>query len=424
MYNSRDNLEGLFEMIGLIKKKRYRILSKFPVVVFLTALCAYMFCYGGAGYIRLPAPFDFVQNIVQCIEQYLICALIIALILDIATKGITLARLIFCIIGFLCVQYVSTAVDDDKLLYFFWFVAAYPRDCSLRYVARCIWVTGFFTMVAVFLCNILGFIPGVMDYGHGALRHSFGFGSPNNVSVLGTCYIIAALYDLSHDWHWSYVPEILCLAVLLFYIGNGRMSLLLAVVAVAFVCLVNWKKLPRVGTRIIFIVAKWAVPCCAFLSLFMSFIWEKFPYSAGFTFFNVLFSTRPAEMVDFLREYGFSIFPQNIILVSPQVTDAPGVSPVLLDNSYMYYALLYGLILFIAIVWLFYMSGSAIEQKGDVILAFFLILLALFCLSEKMLVMVNYNLIILVIGAFLSGSWDSIRIRNTDVRKVSKLKSA
>lgn len=381
-----------------------------PTVLYSCAVCSYIFIRVGLSLSGIPLPVS-LSSVCNTLNNYLEAILLCSLIADVFFSGITKGKVAFGIAGAIFVHVVSGPGTDETLRYAFLFILAYPKSCALRCVARCIWITYYSIIAATIIAFFCGYAQDVVTYEHGLIRHSFGFGSPNHLAVITTIATFSFLYDASKSWHVCYIPFVLGILLFVYSVTNGRMSLVLGAAFLVVTSISHIRYCPALFLKVFYCVAKWILPSLLVLCLAFTVLWSISPDLFGYDFIGAIFSGRPAEMVSFYDKHGFGFFGQDIVYVPRGQAMVTGETIMILDNAYAHMAIQYGLLVSLSAVLLFSLTAKKAEERRDSALSQYIVFIALFGISECVILDASFNLAVFAIGAMLANEGEQ-HLRN------------
>lgn len=379
----------------------YGILKYVPLVLYSCAICSYIFIRIGSSLSGIPFPVS-IDYVCNGLRDYLSATLLICLIIDLFLNGVTRSRLVFGITGALFTYMGLSLGADDVLKTAFLFVLAHPKQYSLRCSARCIWVTYYLIIFVTVIACFGGHATDVMTYEHGVMRHSFGFGSPNHLAVLTTIATFAFLYDVSNSWHVCYAPFIIGILLFVFSATNGRMSMVLGLAFLIVVVISRLRVFCSYISSFFKYIAIGILPFLFLLCLVLTMLWSSFPDSFGYESLNSLFNGRPGEMVMFYQQYGFELFGENVTYIPRGQAMVTGESMAILDNAYAHMAIQYGLLFSVAALPLFSLTAKWAAQQRNIALCQYIVFIALFGISEGVILDASLDLAIFAVGAMLA----------------------
>ncbi|MGT2738747.1 hypothetical protein [Streptococcus pantholopis] len=202
--------------------------------------------------------------------------------------------------------YLQTFVSDFSVLSFF--LLSVSVDPKQEDFVSFVLYAKLFLALAVFLLYINGKIPDVTLFrpAKELVRHSYGFGHPNSLSMFMTSIFL----DLSliRKKPFRFLETLIfALAVMMLYAVTDSRTGFIAGLLILF-CTVLYHPLNdyEILGRDLFI----AILTIFLLGLLLSAVYS--PNSAVLTFFNRIFSSRLSNAHTYLEEYGLSLFPRSI----------------------------------------------------------------------------------------------------------------
>lgn len=387
-------------------RRPYALCKRLSAIIYAIALIVYIARTIISGtFLDTVQVFPFsITDFALFVDDYLAYALFTALLLDVSTTQMSKRRLIVGILlGFLT-QSIWITSQDMAAVSFFWFVIAFPSSCSLRFLARCCWISLLVCILTTIVCFAAGLMQERIQDQHGVIRHSLGFTWPNLLSLYATSAVIAFTYDFFEQWKLEHFIIALAVLVAAFIVANGRMSLAYGLLIIFFATVHSFLKnksrsLPKARTAI-FALAMWATPICAASLIFITIVSAHIP--EAYAFFYELLDVRLEYAEQFYSQYGFNLFAEKIGIVSYRESIITGATWTNIDISYVRFALMYGILFLICYATLYYLTGLYAKRKNDIVLAFVLVIMALFGISEHITLNPAFNIGVLAIGMMLS----------------------
>ena len=202
--------------------------------------------------------------------------------------------------------YLQNFVSDFSLLSFF--LLSVSVDPEQKDFVSFVFYAKLFLAVAVFLFYINGKLPDVTFFrpSKELVRHSYGFGHPNSLSM----FITSIFLDLSlmRKKAFRLLEALLfALAVMMLYAVTDSRTGFIGGLVILF-CTVCYRQLSsyEILGRDLFI----AIMTICLLGLFLSAVYT--PDIPILTFFNRIFSGRLSNAHAYLEEYGLSFLPRTI----------------------------------------------------------------------------------------------------------------
>lgn len=336
-------------------------------------------------------------NADAAVRKYLtainICAIVFCVFNVLRNNRITYTYIVYSLIFLLlsiCVSF-STGVT--------WFL--YPIIiiiCSLGIDYRLIlktlmWINLIGVLLVASLAS-LGVIPNepiyrVLKAGGQKARYTLGFMSPNNIGVLllscTVCFF--SLYGLKKIY--EYIALLFMVGVLLYFLDSRASAL--ALLCMILVGAVN-VCMPKIYNAIIKPVSILLLCVAPLASILLSVLYQNGRLDG----LNRLSSDRIAFGHYFLSEYGVTPFGQPLRLVSTNEAAFNNTDAYVLDNSYLYILVQFGIIFFAFILISYFMF---IKHSLSSKLLGGLCVLLIYCIFENALLRININPMLLMIFA-------------------------
>lgn len=360
-------------------------------------------------------PATFYEYFRRLVLPYMIPALISVMLLDAYANGIELRRVIVVIIGVFIMYRLSIGATEpnDNYLYYFWFIAAYPCKLDLRKVVLVVFAVGIPLVLAVICVAFLGISNTVVDiqhYGHGVIRHSFGFIHPNCVSHTITAFVMMWIYWKSPTWNWRDVLIALGFLIISLGIGDGRAPFIIGVLQVLATTLFS---IPKISMKIrkplaivIHKIATWGFPVLSIIMLAVMPFVASMSGSDLFVRLDSILSTRLSCLTYYYNELGYPLFTQVFNIVTP------------LDNNYLYIVWYCGLAVLVFAALLFVILGKHSEKKHDLPMAIYIVASLIFFLTEVTLFWPIRSIALFAIGAAVANAdYNHKTVRNMELEE-------
>lgn len=300
---------------------------------------------------------------------------------------------IYVIIIMMVVLVISGFKSTNKtmLLYSLILLAAYNLESS-KIMKISLWMQGFFLTFVVGLSQ-LGILEDylfVRDETH--YRHGLGFGWTTTAPILFLYFMLIFIY-LKKDKFNIFHAAVLELINIWFYLmTDSRMAFLISSVFIVFFAIQSinkrrWKCLSKFNK----IYIAMPVLICVFSLLLFKFYDADEPFWIRL---NSVLSDRLALGVDAIRNFGFTLFGQNIEWVgfsikTPTKMEAVGYNYV--DSSYLQLILNYGVFFLIVVITIYVVAIYKAIKSRDYYLTVILIIILGFSVTEPRLMNLAFN---------------------------------
>ena len=300
---------------------------------------------------------------------------------------------------------------QDVLVFGFLFIVA-AKGIDLRKVAKEILIITFVTVLFVIILAEAGMIESITQKVSSSSR-TYLWSAGNTIKLWGfehhnyfgsrvltflTCYVFLRyekfkIYDL--------IP---CFALFYFcyFVVKTRTAAILILLVIFLVLLFKFLKFfgERKNKNLVRVGVYFIMAFSVIFSLFMCIT-----YNSGnsiYIFFDSLLTTRISSAHSIFSEYGFSLFGQNVELISTITAAEEGVSAIVMDNAYMHLFVRCGVLVGILVLLGYFVAVKlALEEKNYGVLV--VIAVYFVCgISETWLFTISQNpfLLLLSVGLY------------------------
>ena len=336
--------------------------------------------------------------------------IILLLLYKIISQKYSLREIIYIVLFGLIVLLSYLFSGYVYLIWLYLFVISAQNVSFKKIAVQTIWVI-IFSIILIMLISYLGLIEVVIitDYEREFLwsgNSTIYLGGFHHQNYLGgllfityCCYIFLR-YD---NFSWK---DLITFAVF-FYLCFFRISSRTAAIEIAFLTLLVivfklfnlsnndkrkqfWAKFCTYGLMIFSII----------FSIFLSINYNS--NNRVYSFINSLLSTRISSAHNLYVQYGFSIFGQNINLVSTIQAKEEGTSSIILDNAYMHMLLHFGIFVTAIILIGYFVAVKYAFENGTYSIAILIATIFIYGISENLFFNISMNpfLILLSVGIF------------------------
>ena len=273
------------------------------------------------------------------------------------------------------------------------------KNVKFNNIAKIDLVCKLIFMFSIFLLYSMGSVENydtIMS--NGRIRYSFGYYNTNNFFFYIFVFSFDVLYLLKNKlrlWH------IILLGIFGFFMGYltyCRTGIVLYFLNLFGLYIMSKKNFLR--SKFIKKVLIYLIIFCFILSI-MSLIYYNnnlFMYKE----LDALFSGRIRFGQEFVEKYGISILGQHINTVTGLQSSITGERALNLDNFYFFSLISYGIFFSIFIIFLVIKTQKKLLDNNLYFLAFFIAILCLYSINEKVLLSFETNIWICVFGCAVS----------------------
>lgn len=294
---------------------------------------------------------------------------------------------------------VATAIFARTLqIYMLLLIILLLRGYSFRQILRPMYVMLWAVFIFTLLMSLANIYPNVDHSRNGTVRNALGFGTP----TLGQSILLFLL--LSHFYlkknKMSYISIALYLiavsAMYAFTVGRTGYYLSLFAIAAIFLYKIcsGAAVFKKFSSSNILCLAFMALP---FVLLVLTLVLTRL-YEAGVPFavkLNAALSTRLELQMNALNERPITLFGQNIAWYNSQNIYIG------IDNSYLYHLFNYGLVVFVAALFMYSYILYGAWRRGDVCMMLVVVIILIDGIVEPYMLDFKYNYFILCIGSYV-----------------------
>ena len=298
----------------------------------------------------------------------------------------------FIIVSVCIVTYFLT--NQDILLYFAIALIAF-KSVSFKNVAK---IDLFSKLIFVSFIVILYFAGAIAKYdilmSSGRIRYSFGYYNPNNFFFCIYIMVVDILVLYKEKLKVFHLILLGLFAGFIGYLTYCRTGIFLLWATL----IVFWmsKRIVLSRHKIIKFVLIYSFVICLGLSVLALVIYRMgIPFA---TQLDTLFSGRIRFASEFLTEYNLSVFGQKIVTVTGLESSLSGLRALNLDNFYFYSLISYGIVFTVMVAILFIKAQKKMLRQGEFFFAIIFCLLAIYSLSEKVLISFETNVWVFLFG--------------------------
>lgn len=294
----------------------------------------------------------------------------------------------------------ATSQNDYLIIMLMFVIGSF--DVDFNEICRTTVISYLVPVCLVMLLSTLGIIPsstnniGVNIFtGAVITRQSFGF---EHVNMLGGFVLLIYISYLNFRGKAFGLVDFggsILISVFLFFVANTKTSaFLISILAVLIACDNLWKKIDR---KAVYRVCLWIICGSVGLSFFSAVTYNG--SNPTFELLDVLLSKRLSFAHSFIEKYGFTLFGQELELISIDQASLLGVSALVLDNAFLHLILRYGIVAFVTVIALYLYIFLYGYRNGDIIMCVSIAVVFISGFSEKWLFMIGYSNLLLSFGS-------------------------
>lgn len=273
------------------------------------------------------------------------------------------------------------------------YILAIGRDVDEKRIIKTILTANILVFVFVFVSSLIGIVPKTLYYSYaGTTRFVFGFITANTSPII-LFQIASSIWLLYRKKIWLCLSTSTIAFVISYFLCNSRtaslLSFILLMVELFWWLLENQKSrmLKKMGWKIFYGIGV-LVSFVSLLSVAIATRW------VDASFLDELLSGRIHLMQDYFSVYGLTLWGQKVLTGSTAVSRY-GFST--LDNSYIYFLLSYGIVLFVLYFYYFIRLIWKYKKENKAQRLVIIFFYAIYGFSETVAIrfVYNYSLIFL-----------------------------
>lgn len=261
------------------------------------------------------------------------------------------------------------------------------KDLDLKKCLKFDLVMRIILMGMLFFLNFAGIAPDVQAYYGGTYRHSLGFTNPNALGMAVLILCLEILYLSDFKLNVGRLLIICALFVFSDYFAGSRTTSAIIVLAIAMAWL--YHRAPHVFRR-----RALRVPIFYGILLFAAFMFvAMFLFATGNPWareLNRSLSNRLYNMAFYAKVIPYSLFGRNITPYH-----------LALDNAYGYAWFGLGAVAFALYMFSFIRLQRSLYRQNDIPLAIVMFCFAVYGMSERLWMNVDYNMLMMAFGKLL-----------------------
>lgn len=311
-------------------------------------------------------------------------------------------KLVISIIIFLVTLLASHYSTDKSIIITCLFIIAYPSEMEIKKLAKALFKISFITTLLTVICMIFKIIPDYISIQHGMERHSLGFVAPNAIANIITLSVMLwYYYNDSKKTFKSGIIVFLFIAIV-YYFTNSRLAFAIGVISIIANIYIDNKKSDKIDKKIYFL-SKHIVGICSIICLIITIFFSTHKEKAIYSTIDNISTGRLSWMINYYNRYGIGLWGNKIASVSKITAVTTGGHWFNLDNSYILFSIKYGLLFLLVFVLLYNMLGKSIRKNNNLKAAVYVILIAIFGMTESILFTPGFNFSLMFIAEMISG---------------------
>lgn len=343
-------------------------------------------------------------HIINSFNTVLMIMLFLEFILNNIIFKITKKTIIFLVIS-IPIIFITFVYSGKGLLLPYLFILAYPTNLKSNDLGKTVFKTLVVAVLTIVVLCISGISSNITEIrSNGLLRQSLGFTSAN---ALGNIITLIFLLKVFVSWkNWKKIDTCIwgVITIVMYAVTNSRMSLFLSLLILISVVIYKSKL-----AYIFFYNIIYKIPAIIFIinSLITFYLVYYFRTHTDmlYDFINKISSGRLTYMLSFFNTYGISAFGNRSIqfVSSNQVRNSNNyLQWAGIDNSYMYIAMLYGIVILISFVLIYYFTEKSLERNHNFGGILYLLAYAIFGLTENYMINIAINFLFFIFAEYLT----------------------
>ena len=287
------------------------------------------------------------------------------------------------------------------------FALTYPERIDSKALIRKIGIALIGVLLAIIVLSKTGLFYDVTHVREGRLRHSLGFTTPSACSAFYTTIVLCLTYANLDRMRYTHAALMVFFGAVIYYFTDTRIGLAIVLFDAMICC---WCIMVRKRNRLLLRVFEWgafpvfaacAIGSCAVSIYFGNMHTLKYN-SALYWRLNNLLSGRMYYMSEYYERYGITLLGSRTELVGvlgSMTTDQAWFG---VDNAYIFSLITFGVFGAAVLTVMFLMLSYRACSMHDTGLAVYIIMLAIFGLTESVFSDMPYNCLYLLLGEMLA----------------------
>lgn len=328
---------------------------------------------------------------------------IILLIMCLQKKA-TIKRIIFIICSILLLSVSIYTTRNLEILLPILIIYSYPQNLKFKHLSVYSYYVTLTLAFLIILASYIGILGNEISINDGS--QSLGFTTTNTLgNVIGIAFLFRTIGKWE-IWNWKYILFWLGISIyFVFYIAKSDAAFYIMIFIIIFLSLNKVRVIPEFVREIIY-----KLPPIVFVMNTILSIWVTIYLShvgAGINFYNFIdkfFSHRQVYLIYYYQTYGMELWGHHIETVSyaESMLTNGRLKWMGLDNSYMYLAIGYGLIMIFSLFIIYCTCSKLVEHKKNLGAALFLIMFAMFGLTEHVMLTWSWNYALIIFASYLN----------------------
>ena len=310
-------------------------------------------------------------------------------------------RLIFIFLAIVIVFFLSYHYSTYASLFILLFLFLGSKDVDIKVIVKCHFIIYGIIMLSAFLCSMLGIIDNYVTYStFRGYRYSLGNTYPTDFAA-GILYLIFD-YTFLKRKRWKIYNSIIVIMIgyIVYKVTDANASYLLICFFSIFMMLLQNKTFNKIFNNKIFrTLLVIAYPVMAAISLGVQYIFMScnIPLLRKI---DLLLNYRLSYGSKAIEQYGIPLFGKYIKFYGNGWGTNTAINTYFyVDNGYLHFALLYGVVLlFIICCGYSYVFSKYKKDKSSNVMLLILIFIAVSAIIEPRFLNVLYNAFIFIIG--------------------------
>lgn len=336
------------------------------------------------------------QQMFYVMDISFICLTLITLIIQNGKYNTQKFTIMVIALLFLLINYYIT--KDSTLIKLYLLVITF-KDMEVDNFVRYDLILKIILFILVIIFSKVGWAENIIiDRADGTIRQSLGFSHPNALGAYIMSMCFSYVYLKFNKIKFYDIILICGLLIMINVFTDSRTSTLAMIFLIIFLFLNSIIKNKK--------MIKKFVPYLPLVFCILSFIVTLLYNRSEFVnSLDIILSRRIMYGNLFLKKYSTSLFGHNIVTVSTLQSRILNVTPQILDNSYLFLFIKYGILIFILFMMISYKSLKYIveeyNEKNKSILTIIIIIYFMCGILENWLFKFNYNVFLIYFSIYL-----------------------
>lgn len=296
--------------------------------------------------------------------------------------------------GIILFAFIMPAIlTDYSFLWCVGFLIVAAKDIDFNKILKVYLVLGITIMVAAFGASQMGWIENlqytVLRDEEMIIRNSFGSIYPTDFAAHVFYLAIAGICLSENRITWGKIINFVVLGVFVLDKCGARTSAICLFLMAVMLVAVKYLK-DRIKTNVIYYVMNLSTMLLA--GLFLSLVHVFNEANSKFVELNSYLSNRLSVSKKAIDLYDYKLFGQNIVEVGfGRNSEYPTQEYFFLDSSYIRIVLLYGVVLFIVALLIFWLAGKHAIASKSIVIIVAITVIAIHSFMEHHILEIAYN---------------------------------